>query len=326
MDRRHFCLSAVAGCTSLHTHAQAASPLPDGVLSVYAGFPAGTAVDALARSIADQARQQLGNRAVVVENQPGATGMISMDKLRRAKADGSVVGLVPLTSSVIAPMFKSKIDFNILSDYEPVAMVGHYALAFSVANVIPVADWKGFVEWGKNHPNELFYGHGGPGSMAQLVGAAIAGAASLKFQDVPFKGDADALSACIGGQLQSVITSTVAVNANYQAKRLRTLAVTSRQRASSMPDVPTFAELGYPGAISEPWMGIFAPKGTPAAAVHAWNKVINTALSDASFQRSLTNQGYVVAGGTPETLRSTVASDAMRWRKVMDAAGFKPID
>lgn len=330
MDRRSFCLSSLAGIVGIpgtsSVHAQGASGVPEGALTVYAGFPAGTAVDALARAIAEQARQQLGNRAVIVENQPGATGMISLQKLKRAKADGSIVGLVPLTSSVIAPMFKSKVDFNILSDYEPVAMVGHYALAFSVANTVPVHDWKGFVEWGKQHPDQLFYGHGGPGSMAQLVGAAIADAAQLKFQDVPFKGDADALAACIGGQLQTVITSTVAVNANYQAKRLKTLAVTSRQRVSSMPEVPTFSELGFPGAISEPWMGIFAPKGTPASAVAVWNKVINTALADGNFQRSLFNQGYVLAGGTPESLRATVTADTARWRKVMDAAGFKAVD
>ena len=334
MDRRSLLVSSVVALASLASlatlsstgaHAQEPLQLPDGTLNIYVGFPAGSSVDALARSIADSARNAL-NRPVVVMNQPGATGMISLDRLKRVQADGTVVGLVPVTSGLVAPMFKSKPDFNLINDFEPVAMVGHYALAYSVATRLSVEDWKGFLQWAGAHPSELFYGHGGTGGMGHLVGFLIGGATNLKLQDVPFKGDADALTSVLGGQTQSAITSTVAVNAQYQAKRVRTLAVTSRARAAQMPDVPTFTELGYPNAVAEPWMAIFAPKGTPARAVGVWNRIINTALADNTFRQSLANQGYVVAGGTPEALKAVVASDAAKYRRVMDAAGLKPLD
>lgn len=326
MYRRTFFMSSIGGLACLSGFSvRAQEQLPEGTLSIYVGFPAGSSVDALARAIAEHARIALG-RPVLVMNQAGATGMISLDRLKRSPADGTVVGLVPVTSGLIAPMFKSKVEFNLTSDFEPVAMVGHYALAFSVATRLPVDDWKSFVQWAKANPNELFYGHGGTGGMGHIVGALIGSATGLKLRDVPFKGDADSLGAVLGGQIPSAISSTVAVNTQYQAKRVKTLAVTSRARASQMPDVPTFAELGYPAAVAEPWMAIFAPKGTPGKAVAVWNGVVNDALGDSAFRQSLNNQGYVVAGGTPEALKAVVAGDAARWRKVMDTSGLKPVD
>ena len=326
MDRRTFIGSSIGGCALFSSFtARAQDKLPEGQLNIYLGFPAGSATDATGRAIAERLRIELG-RPVIIMNQPGATGMISLERLKRAPADGTVIGLVPLTSGLIAPMFKTKVDFNLLNDYDPIAMVGHYALAFSVAKKLPVEDWKGFVQWARANPNELFYGHGGPGSMAQLVGAAVAGATGLKFQDVPFKGDTDSLSAVVGGQVQTAISSTVAVSAQHQAKRLKVLAVTSRERAPGLPDVPTFVELGYPTAVSEPWMAFFAPKGTPPQAIAEWNRALNVVLQTSDFRQSLSRQGYTVAGGTPAALKETVASETVRWRKVMDAAGFKPLD
>lgn len=330
MKRRALLASSVGGiaalCSVPWAHAQAPElQLPEGNLSIYIGFPAGSSVDALARAIADHARAALG-RPVLVINQPGATGMISLDRLKRAAADGTVVGLVPATSGVIAPMFKSRPDFSLTADFEPVAMVGHYALAFSVAASLPVEDWKGYVDWARANPNSLFYGHGGIGSMAQLVGALIATATDVKLHDVPFKSDAESLNALLGGQTQSAISSTVAVNGQYQAKRVKTLAVTSRQRVPQMPDVPTFTELGYPAAVAEPWMAIFAPRGSPPRAIGVWNRIVNAALAEPNFRQSLARQGYVVDGGTAEALKLSVASDAARYRQAMTTAGFKPID
>jgi tripartite-type tricarboxylate transporter receptor subunit TctC len=324
MDRRTF-LASIAASAALAAQAQEPLQLPDGTLNILVGFPAGSSVDALARSIADHARNALG-RPVLVLNQPGATGMISLGQLRRAPADGTAIGLVPVTSGLVAPMFRSKPDFNLVADFEPVVMVGHYALAFSVATRLGVEDWKGFLQWARSHPNELFYGHGGTGGMAHLVGALVAGATGLKLQDVPFKSDAESLMSVLGGQTQTALSSTVAVHPHYKAAKVRTLAVTSRERVAQMPEVPTLVELGYPAAVAEPWMALFAPRGTPARAIGVWNRIVNTALADAAFRQSLGNQGYVVAGGTPDALRATVAADAARYRKVMDGAGLKPID
>ena len=326
MDRRDFFCSSVAGIASLSAFsARAQEQLPDGALNIYVGFPAGTGTDALARGIGDRIRAELG-RSVVVLNQAGATGMISIERLKRAPADGSVVGLVPLTSALVAPMFKSKVDFNFTTDFEPVIMVGHYALAFAVSSKLPVDDWRGFLQWARANPQELFYGHGGTGSLPHLVGSMIGASTSLKLQDVPFKGDVEVLSAVLAGQIQTSFTSTITAKSQYQAKRLKVLAVTSKTRDPGMPEVPTFIELGYPTAVSENWVAVFAPRGTPPRAIALWNRAINNALSEPGYRQALSNQGYVVDGGTPDALKETVIADAARWRRVMDAAGLKPLD
>ena len=326
MERRIFLASSIGGMASLSAFSVLAQDqLPDTPLNMYVGFPAGTATDALARNISDRVRNELG-RPVVVMNQAGATGMISLERLKRAPADGSVVGLVPLTSALVAPMFKSKVDFNFTADFEPVIMIGQYALVFSVSSKVPAEDWRGFLQWAKGAPNELFYGHGGTGSLPHLVGTLVSSATGLKMQDVPFKGDVEVLGAMVGGQVQTGLIATITARPHYQAKRLKVIAVTSRARDPSMPDVPTFTELGYPAAVSENWVAVFAPKGTPARALAIWNRAIHNALSEPGFRQSLVNSGYVVVGGSSEALRDTVVADAAKWRRVMDSAGFKPTD
>lgn len=325
MDRREFLQSCAAAAGASVLPLALGQEVPEGTASVYAGFPAGSSVDLLARLLADHAHTVL-KRPVIVMNQPGATGMISLERLKRAPADGSVVGLVPVTSGVIAPMFRTRPDFNLQSDFEPVAMVGFYSLAFSVSATLGVPDWKAFRAWAQAHPQDLFYGHAGTGSMGHMVGALLAGATGLALHDVPFKSDTESLSSVIAGQTPVAIGSTLTVNAQYKAGKVRTLAVTGRERAALMPEVPTFVELGYPNAVAEPWMAIFAPKGTPAPAIAAWNRVVNTTLADPAARQTLASQGYAVGGGTPEQLASIVSADTARYRKVMDAAGLKPLD
>jgi tripartite-type tricarboxylate transporter receptor subunit TctC len=299
--------------------------LPPGSLSIYVGFPAGTATDNLARAIAEHVQVTLG-RPVIVLNQPGATGMISLERLKRAPAQGSVVGIVPLTSGLVAPMFKIKPEFSLIADFEPVIMVGQYALVFMVAPSLDVASWPSFLNWCKSNGSELLYGHGGTGSLPHLMGASLASAAGLKGRDVPFKGDGEVLASLLGGQIPSGLVSVVSAKPLVQGKRLNALAVTSRLRDPGMPDVPTFVELGYPAAVSENWVAIFAPRGTPPGALSKWNEAINGALRDSDLRQTMSRQGYVVGGGTAEALRVTVAADADHWRKVMDEAGFKATD
>ena len=326
MHRRSFFLTGIGGLASLSSFSSGAQEqLPSGTLNIYVGFPAGTVTDGLSRGIAERVRNELG-RPVVVQNQPGATGMISLERLKRAPADGSVIGVVPLTSGLIAPMFKTRPGFDLTTDFDSVIMLGHYALAFSVSPALGVDDWAGFLRWARANPNDLFYGHGGTGGLAHLMGGLLSGATGLGMKDVPFKGDGEAMGAVFGGQVQSALVSTVSARPLYQGKKLKVLAVTSRTRDPGMSDVPTFVELGYPNAVSENWVAAFAPKGTPARALALWNKAINNALSEPGFRQTLSNQGYIVDGGSAESLADTVLGDARKWRRVMEAAGFKATD
>lgn len=298
--------------------------LPE-TLRVFVGFPAGGATDALTRRIGERLRVELG-RNIVVVNQPGATGMLSIEQLKKAPSDGSVVSLIPLTSAIIFPLFRTKVGFDFRNDFEPVATMVTYPLAFSVSNNLNVSDWRGYLQWAASHPKELFYGHGGTGSMAQLVGAMVGQAAGIQLQDVPYRGGADLATALVAGQVQAGVNVAGEVSAQYQAGRLKILGVSSKRRASALPDVPTFTELGYPAVQSEPWFGFFAPKGTPPKAIAAWNRAVNAALQEPGLKDFLTGQGYFIAGGTPEQLKAVVQADAERWQTVMSAAGFKATD
>lgn len=298
--------------------------LPETV-RIFVGFPAGGATDILVRRIGDRLRTELG-RNIVVVNQPGATGMISIQQLKRAPNDGSVVSLIPLTSALIFPMFRKSVPFDFQADFEPIANLVTYPLAFSVANRLNVSDWRGYQAWAKENPKDLFFGHGGTGSMAQLVGAMVGQAAGIALEDVPYKGGADLVTALISGQVAAGVNVTGEVSPHFQSGKLKILGVSSRKRAPALPNVPTFTELGYPSVDSEPWFGFFAPKGTPAKAIETWNKAINAALRDPEVEKMLVGQGYFLAGGSAEQLKETVRADAERWRKVMDAAGFKATD
>jgi tripartite-type tricarboxylate transporter receptor subunit TctC len=312
---------ALAGLAGIAQAQAKDNGLPE-VLRVFVGFPAGGATDALTRRIAENLRTELG-RNVIVVNQPGATGMLSIEQLKKAPNDGSVVSLIPLTSALIFPMFRTKVPFDFQNDFEPIASMVTYPLAFSVSNKLNVSDWRAYVAWARRHPDELFYGHGGTGSMAQLVGAMVGQAAEIKLHDVPYRGGADLAMALVAGQVQAGVNVTGEVSAHHQAGKLRILAVSSKARTPALPDTPTFTELGYPTVQSEPWFGFFAPKGISAKSIATWNRAINAALQDPKLKEFLVGQGYFIAGGTPEQLKAVVHADADRWRKVMGTAGFK---
>lgn len=327
MKRRSLLAAAAAAVTAAAmANPVAAQPLESvKTIRLTVGFPAGGSTDLLARYMAERLRVEL-DRNVIVMNEPGATGMLSIERLKRAPNDGSVISLIPLTSGVIFPMFRKKVDFDFQQDFEPIANMLTYPLAFSVPNQIGVDDLKGYIAWAKANSIDPLYGHGGTGSMAQMVGAMIGAATGLKMQEVPFRGGADVVNALVGGQIQGAVNVMAEVAGQYQAGRLKILAVSSKRRAPGLSHIPTFAELGYPEVDSEPWFAFFAPKGTPAPVIAALNKAINASLADPALRKRLTDQGFFIAGGTPEDLRALVAADAVRWRKIMDAAGFKALD
>lgn len=316
-------LGVATGASLIAGPALSQEVLPAGPVRIFVGFPAGGSTDTLSRMLGDRLRALL-NRTVVVVNQPGATGVISINQLKRAPADGSTVGLVAMASGILVPKLTGNMRLDLLADLEPVANMASYALSFSIGNQLGISDWRAFVQWARAHPNDLFYGHGGVGSVGQLLGALIAGAMGQRFQDVPFKGGPDVAQAVAGGQVLSGVAGTAEVGAVYAAGRLKMLAVSSKGRAPGLPEVPSFFELGLTSVVAEPWFGIFAPPGTPAPAVAAWNRAINTALTDPALRTSLGGQGYLIKGGTPSEFRDTVAADVVQWHKAVDTLGLKP--
>lgn len=319
MKRRHFCTAALASLAA--SHGARASTLPDGPLKLLVGFPPGGGTDIVGRTVAEQSAVGLA-RNVLVVNQPGASGLLAAETLRRAKPDGSMIGLAGSTTAVIAPLSNKNIDIDFVKDYEPIINLCSYSLTISVANSTGIGNWAEFVAWSKGKSAEILYGHGGAGSVAHLFGEMVGKELGLKLQHVPFKGGNDLVNALLGGHIEIGVNNTSEVADHGKAGRMRNLAVTSRKRAPGLPDVPTLIELGHPALECEPWSALFAPHGTPAAAILEWNKACNAALREKKVKDTFMGLGFIPTGGTPGQMRETITSDYVRWKKIIDSLNF----
>ena len=319
MRRRHLCTAALASFVA--SRGAWANPLPEGPLKMLVGFPPGGGTDIVGRAIAEQTANGLA-RTVLVVNQPGVSGLLAAETLRRAKPDGSLIGLAGSTTAVIAPLSNKNIDINFVNDYEPIINLCSYSLTISVSNNTGIKSWAEFVAWSKGKSAEILYGHGGAGSIAHLFGEMVGKELGLKLQHVPFKDGNDLVSGLLGGHIAIGVNNTSEVADHGKAGRMRNLAVTSLKRAPALPDVPTLAELGYPALECEPWSALFAPRGTPAAAVLEWNKACNAALRETKVKDTFMGLGFIPTGGTPEQMRETITSDYVRWKKIIDSLNF----
>jgi tripartite-type tricarboxylate transporter receptor subunit TctC len=298
-----------------------ASPLPQDLKIIW-GFPPGGAGDFIVRLIADHASKTLG-RKVLVLNQAGATGLVAIEALRRAPPDGATISMVAMTSGVLMPMVNPRAKFDFMTDVESVAHAVSYSVGFAVANNTGVKDWPGFLAWAKQNPTKVMCGGSGQGGMAQLFSAMIKQEIGVDLQYVPYRGGADLNNAIMGGHLPFAIGVTSDFAEPHKTDRMRVLAVSSTERDQSLPDVRTFIELGYKDLQTEPWFAFFAPPGTPAPLLEAWNEAINAALKEPTIRERLIKTGFIVGGGSREDLRKRVAADKARWQPVVTMSGVK---
>ncbi|MFO1082314.1 MAG: tripartite tricarboxylate transporter substrate binding protein [Reyranellaceae bacterium] len=296
--------------------------LPEGNLRIIFGYPPGGAGDFTARLVAEPAGRALG-RTVIVVNQPGATGLVAIDALRRAAPDGATIAMMPMTGAVLMPMVNERARFDALTDFDPVAHAVSYSLGFASAPGLPIKTWADFLAWAKANPQSVSYGVSGLGSISHLFGAMMQQVLGIEMQVVPFRGGADLNNAVMGGHVPVGIGVTSDFAAPHKDGRMRVLAVSSRQRDLSVPEAPTFVELGQPELVSEPWFAFFAPRGTPEPVVMAWNRAIDGALQDPTVRDKLVRSGFVVGGGSPADLRRRIAEDKARWQPVVTRSGVK---
>ncbi|WP_178133476.1 Bug family tripartite tricarboxylate transporter substrate binding protein [Vineibacter terrae] len=320
--KRRGLLAATAALPVLWAAPLRATPLPDTNLRVIFGYPPGGAGDFIARLVSEHAAKTLG-RNVIVVNQPGATGLVAIDALRRAAPDGTTIAMVPMTGAVLLPMVNSRARFDFMTDVDPVAHCVSYSLGFAVAPNTGVKTWPDFLAWARANPTKLLYGGSGLGSISHLFGAMMKQVLGVDLQYVPFKGGAELNSAVMGGHVPLAIGVTSDFAEPHKAGRMQVLAVSSGQRDVSLPDVQTFVELGHKDLVSEPWFGFFAPPGTPEPLRAAWNGAINAALTDPAVRDRMIRTGFMVGGGSGEALRERMAGDKARWQPVVTASGVK---
>lgn len=289
---------------------------------ILVGFSPGGTLDVVTRALADQLSTPL-NRAVVVENKPGAGGKIAIDTLRAAPADGSVAMLCPDFLGSIYPFVFNKLNYDPQRDILPVSTVVEFAMALAVPASSASKSFAEYADWVKGHPEKANFGHAASGGPTHFLGLQIAKVIGVPLQDVPFQGAAPMISNLMGG-IVAAGTSTVGDFAqHHNAGKLRVLAVTSAQRSPLLPDVPTFSELGRKDLTAVGILAICLAPGTPAPVIAEWSDAVRKAAATEQFASKIRTLGFVNAGSSPDEARARFKDMRSFWEPVVKASGFK---
>ncbi len=324
--RRHalaaFALLAGLVCTGV----QAQSAYPSRPVRIIVGFPAGTGPDIVARLLAQKLSEGWGNMGVIVDNKPGAGGLIAATEAARAAPDGYTLMLGETGQLSIAPSSYNKLPYDPVKDFIPVSQVVSSDFVLLVnPQKVPSKNVKDFVTWlnQKEQQKGLFmatFGAGTPGHFgAYMFGDAV----KIKPEPVHYKSTADALGGLFSGDVQGVFASVGLAAPNVKAGKLLALGTTGATRAAALPDVPTIKEQGYPNLEFTSWFGIVAPARTPADIVAKLSADIQKAVKAPEGKAKMEDAGFRVTGTSREEFARIMAADTVTWGKAVAATGFK---
>jgi tripartite-type tricarboxylate transporter receptor subunit TctC len=317
---RPFALACLAALAIVALPARADVDKP---VRLLVGFAPGGSADIAARLIADRIKEDL-RQPVVVENRPGAGGRIVAEAVKNAPADGSVLMLTPIVVTVLAPMVFSKLPYDPIADFAPVAQVANFQFALSVSGGHPARNMQELVAWYKANPTKANFGSPAPGSLPHFFGVMIARGTGVDLVHVPYNGGGPMMNALVAGdQITAAIDTLVEQLELHRTGRVRILATSGTSRSPLLPDVPTFGESGLAGIEGTAWFGVYAPARTPESTVRQINAAINKALANGELRERLTKLGLEPAGGSPADLAARMAQDTARWAPIVKASGFR---
>ena len=322
LPRRNF-LHLAAGAAALPAvsriaWAQAYPARP--VRIIVPAAPSG-AFDTMARLIGRWLSERLG-QPFVIENRPGGGTNIATEAVVRAPADGYTLLIVGTTQATNAALY-DKLNFDLIRDIQPIAGVFRGALVIVVHPSVPAKTVPDFIAYAKANPRKINMASSGIGSSPHVAGELFKMMAGIDMVHVPYRGGGPAVTDLIAGQVQVYFASTPASIEYIKAGRLRALAVTTAARSETLPDIPTVAEF-VPGYEASYWVGIGAPKATPAEIVEKLNKEINAGLAEPKMKKRLADLGGDVLALSPGDFGKFIADDTDKWAKVVRAANIKP--
>jgi tripartite-type tricarboxylate transporter receptor subunit TctC len=284
-------------------------------------FPPGGGVDTLARTVAPRLSDILGQQ-VIVENKAGAAGLIGVESVVRAPADGYTIVVGSPGNMSLAPSLKPKLPYRPLEDLAPLSMGVRIATVLVVNPSVPAKDVGELLKLIRAEPGKYAFASGGPGTALHLAGELFRQQAKVELTHVPYKGTAPAMQDVMGGQVPIMFADPSALPF-VKSGRLRALAQSTAERAPSIPDLPTIAESGVPGYSASNWYAFFAPAGTPAAIVSRLNAGLTKALAMPEVVESLRSGGMDASPSTPKELGDFLKEDIERWSTVVKAAGLE---
>jgi tripartite-type tricarboxylate transporter receptor subunit TctC len=318
------CIVLGLGLTATPANAQPAR-FPDRPIKIVVGFAPGGGTDVAARVLAQKLTEGLG-QAVVVENRPGASGMIADEAVAKAAPDGYTLMMGTQTTLAVAPNLYRKFGLDPAKEFVGVSMAGISPLALVVHPSLTARSVKDVIAMAKARPGALNFGSGGVGTTPHMAGELFALDAGLKMVHVAYRGEAPAINDLLGRQLDFMFANLSATIGNIQAGTLRALAVTSAKRTPAAPDIPTVAETALPGFDAATWFALVAPAGTPRDVVARLNAEVKRQLDLPDTQRRFVELGMSSETSTPEALDGYIKSEIAKWAKVIKEAAIPPAD
>jgi tripartite-type tricarboxylate transporter receptor subunit TctC len=266
---------------------------------------AGGTLDIIARSVVQKLSESL-KQPIIIDNRPGASGIIAMDIAAKSPADGYT--LVLGTSGTFAANLLShnKLPFDILKDFTPISIITESTFALAIHPSLQVNSLQEFTNLAKLKPNAITYGSFGVGSIAQFLTESFNLQAGIQLTHIPYKSAPDTLNGLIGGQVAASMDALTVLLPQLKAKRIQILAIGSNKRSLLAPDIPTFSELGYPGFTALVWYGLFAPGNTPKEIVSKLNAEILKSLAEPETKEKLLSIGLMPIGSSPENLAQQI--------------------
>jgi tripartite-type tricarboxylate transporter receptor subunit TctC len=293
---------------------------------ILVGFPPGGSTDLAARLLAEHMTGYAPS--VIVENKPGAGGALVLEVAKSGPADGSLIVLSPMSMLAIYPFTRKTLGYKPLSDFIPITTVCELSYVISIGPLVPesVKTLADFIAWCRANPNLALFSTSGAGSTLHLTGVALSRAARFEFGHVPYNGAAAAQQDVIGGRVAANIGVLASALPQIKTGQLRALATSGLARSPFLPNVPTFAEAGYPEVTAVEWQGLFVPVGTPEAIVEALYRATRDALQSNEVRDGLNKLSFEIKSTTPFELAALLKRDTARWSAIVKASGFAPED
>ncbi len=277
-------------------------------------YPPGGASDVTARIIGAKLSESLG-QSVIIENKPGANGIIATDYVAKAAPDGYTILMANLGPNAINPVVYKKLPYDAVKDFAPITLTSIVPQILVVNPQLPVKTAAELIAYSKAHPNKVTFASAGNGASNHLSGELFNAMAGIKMMHVPYKGDSPSIIDVMSGTVDVALPTAIAVMNQVKAGKVRAIAVTGSKRLASLPDVPTVAET-LPGYEAVSWGGFMAPAGTPPEIVNRLNSEINKILKMPDVAEKLEGLGAVIVGSTPEEFGTYVKSEIQKWGKV----------
>jgi tripartite-type tricarboxylate transporter receptor subunit TctC len=291
---------------------------PDQPIKLIVPYPPGGASDVAARIIGAKLTIRLG-QSVIVENHPGANGLIASQLVAKAPGDGYTLLVANVGPTAINPSIYKKIPFDPVKDFTPISMTTVFPIILVANPALPIKSVADLIKLAKSEPGKLMFGSAGPGSSNHLSGEMLKQMAGIDLMHVPYKGDSPALVDVMGGQVPMMFVTAVAGAPYIKSGKLHAIAVATASGSKAFPDVPTVAKT-IPGFDSSSWGGILGPKNMPRPVVEKLNKEINAVLDMPDVKAKLELQGATVEGGTPEKFGAFIAQESAKWAGVAKKA------